>query len=145
MTENIIDVKLVFDEAGDYLLDNGERKEVTVSKDGLAYVLPENSANRTFIAFTKLNKLKESGATELVLQYRPTRTIGPVGSKLPNENLIAYLSPEEQEEYKAIVARAIEARNAAKAQPLTSVEKIEAKIAKLKEQLAELSKLSENN
>lgn len=111
------------------------------SKAGIAFVLPKNPSNRKW--YNKGNTDKEIEANGFcALTYKPTKVLGPVGSRtttMPNAKLIAYLSEEEQEEYKAIIARAIEARDADKKKPMTEKEKLEAQIAKLKAKLAEVN------
>ena len=131
--------KIVFCEDGDYLVDNDKTTgPLPLSSDGLAYVLPENSANRHFFAISKLEKIKATGVTETILEYRASRKIGPVGTHIPNKKLISYLPEAEQAEYKAIIDRAIAARDAAKAKPMTELEKAQAKLAKAQKALAEL-------
>ena len=85
-----------------------------------------------------MNKIKEKGATEVALAYRPSRQIGSCSQKLPNEKLISYLPEAEQEEYKAIIERAKKAREDAKAKPMTELEKAQAKLAKAQAALAKL-------
>ena len=108
------------------------------SKAGIAFVLPKNSSNRKWYNKGNTDKaIEENGFCALT--YKPTKVLGPVGSRstaLPNAKLIAYLPEAEQEEYKAIIARAIEARDADKKKPMTEQEKLEAQIAKLKAKLA---------
>ena len=71
---------------------------------------------------------------KIALCFKATRTgmTGGHSTAMPNAKLIAYLPEDLQEEYKAIIARAIEARDAAKAKPMTEREKLEAKLAKAK-------------
>lgn len=112
--------------------------------DGYLRLTP-NAANRKL---TNAAKLKEAIAKDgelVIVGYKATRTIGSTGTRLPNEKLIAYLPEELQEEYKAIIARAIEARDAAKAKPLTDKEKLEKKIKKAQEALAKLMATAENS
>ena len=124
--------KVIREDDNYYVVDcaTGEKSEpLTISKDGIAFKLPENAANRTWL------NVKNAVATidtdgYVGLTYKATKTIGSVTHRLPNEKLIAYLSPEEQEEYKAIIARAIAARDAAKAQPKTELEKAKEKADK---------------
>ena len=72
------------------------------------------------------------------LYYKATKTIGPVGTRLPNEKLISYLSAEDQAEYRAIIDRAIAAKNADKVQPKTELEKAQAKLLKAQAALEKL-------
>ena len=125
--------KLIFAEDGVHLVDDGVDKGICpIASDGIAYVLPVNSANRKWFTVKKVDALREKGITEVDLEYRETRKIGPVGSKLPNEKLISYLPEDLQAEYKAIIDRAIAARNDAKSKPMTELEKAQAKLAKAK-------------
>lgn len=107
---------------------------LTITKDGISYVLTPNASNRKFYAVKAVEKAFET-QDFVPLYHKATRTIGPIGTRstvMPNAKLIAYLPEDLQEEYKAIIARAIEARDAAKAKPMTEKEKLEAKLAKAK-------------
>ena len=53
-------------------------------------------------------------------------------------NFFAGLDEAEQAEYKAIIERAMKAREDAKAKPMTEMEKAQARLAKAKEALAKL-------
>ena len=125
--------KLVIAEDGVHLVDDGVDKGICpIASDGIAYVLPVNSANRKWFAIKKIEAAKAEGKTEIVLDYKASVKLGPVGSKLPNEKLISYLPEDLQAEYKAIIERAIAARNDAKSKPMTELEKAQAKLAKAK-------------
>lgn len=116
-----------------------------ISSDGYLYLTP-NAANRKVINFAKTEAFfAENPDGRIELKYKVTRTIGSAGPSLPNAKLISYLPEAEQEEYRAIIARAIAARDAEKNKPLTEKEKAEKALAKakakleaLKAQLAEL-------
>lgn len=119
---------------------DGTEKECGFTKDGYI-ALPANASNRKFIKINVAEKAL-SEASEMPLTYKATRTIGSTGPKLPNEKLISYLPEAEQEEYRAIIARAIAARDAEKNRPLTELEKAEkayaaaqARIAKIQAEL----------
>lgn len=110
-------------------------------------VFPVNASNRKCIKVTVAEKFfNENGDdAKMPLYYKATRTIGEGVSrstKLPNEKLISYLPEAEQEEYKAIIARAIAARDAEreanKKKPMTEAEKAQAKVTKLVAQLKEM-------
>ena len=125
--------KIVIADDGVHLVDDGVDKGICpIASDGIAYVLPVNSANRKWFTVKKADALREKGITEVELEYRETRKLGPVGSKLPNEKLISYLPEDLQAEYKAIIDRAIAARNDAKSKPMTELEKAQAKLARAK-------------
>lgn len=130
-------------EQGDEIL--GPCKGKFIKNEGDWVILPENASNRKMIKLVQANKFfDENGAdAKLPLAHKATRTLGTsyYSTKLPNEKLIAYLPEAEQEEYKAIIARAIAARDAEreanKKKPATEADKAQAKvntlIAKLKE------------
>lgn len=108
------------------------------TSDGYIILTP-NAANRKCCNEKNAEKFfAENPDGRIEFAYKATRVLGPVGSRstaMPNGKLITYLSEEEQEEYKAIIARAIQARDADKAKPMTAKEKLEAQIAKLKAKL----------
>lgn len=105
------------------LVDEGEK----------TIALTKNSSNRKWANRAKADAEIEANGF-FPLYYKASKTFGPSGSKntLPNAKLIAYLSEEEQNEYKDIIARAIAARDAKKAQPKTDLEKAQARLAKAK-------------
>lgn len=100
-------------------------------------VLTKNKSNRQWFNRAKAEaEIAEKGHVDLY--YKASKHFGTVGNKLPNEKLIGYLPEAEQAEYKAIIDRAIAARNEAKAKPMTELEKAQAKLAKAQEALAKL-------
>ena len=101
-------------------------------------VLTKNKSNRQWFNRAKAEaEIAEKGHVDLY--YKATRKIGEVSrNTMPNAKLISYLSEEDQAEYKAIMDRAIAARDADKKKPMSDKEKLQAKIDKLKAQLAEL-------
>lgn len=130
---NEVLAKLVKLEDGYHVIDHdGTMGPVCTKMTGDGYIiLTPNAANRK--NYNKKNAeayFAEHPDGCIEFTYKPTRKVGAVGNRLPNEKLIAYLSPEEQEEYKAIIARAIAARDAAKAQPKTELEKAKEKAEK---------------
>lgn len=105
--------------------------------DDKTIVLTKNKSNRQWFNRAKAEAaIAEQGYVDLC--YKASRHIGSVGSKLPNEKLISYLPEAEQAEYKAIIERAIKARDDAKAKPMTEMEKAQAKLEKAKAALAKL-------
>lgn len=123
--------KLVITDDGVHLVDNDvDKGALPISKDGIVYLLPTNSANRKFFAIKKIEAAKAANQKEIVLAYKASIKIGPIGTHIPNEKLISYLPEDLQAEYRAIIDRAIAARNAAKAKPMTELEKAQAKLAK---------------
>ena len=133
--ETITKLLIVNDEV--HLVENDEDKG-SCKHDDFCYFLPDNSANRHFFSVKKIEAMKAKGITEIVLEYRASRKLGSVSTHIPNEKLIAYLPDDLQAEYKAIIQRAIEARDAAKAKPMTELEKAQAKLLKAQEALAKL-------
>lgn len=144
IVENVVDpdvtIKVVKYEDGYHVIDADGTIGPICNKyttDGYLHLSP-NAANRKLTNAKKLEAAIAEHGELIITGYKATRTIGPVGSKLPNEKLISYLSEEEQAEYKAIIDRAIAARDAAKAKPLTEKEKLMAKIAKAQAALEKL-------
>lgn len=111
------------------------------SKDKWHIVLGPNSANRKYIAHNEFFAKAENG--EYIVE---DKTTGPrvLGTAQPDKKLVPYMTPEDKEQYDAIIARAIENRNSQKAVELTDEEKLEKQIAKLKAKLeAKLAELAE--
>ena len=103
------------------------------SKDKWHIVLGANSANRKYIAHNEFFAKAENG-TYIV----EDKTTGPrvLGTAQPDKKLVPFMTPEDKEKYDAIIARAIENRNAQKVAELTEEEKLMAQIAKLEKKLA---------
>lgn len=108
-----------------------------VDADDKTIALTKNKSNRQWFNRAKADaEIAEKGHCDLY--YKATKHVGSIGSKLPNEKLISYLPDDLQAEYKAIIARAIEAKNNDKAKPMTELEKAQAKLLKAQEALAKL-------
>ena len=124
-------------------LETGEQVETKnwfeKSKNKWHIVLAKNSANRKYVAHNEFFTKAEDG--EYVVE---DKTTGPrvLGTSQPDKALVPFMTDEEKADYDAIIARALERREEAKAKPLTADEKIEAQIAKLQ---AKLAKAKENN
>lgn len=103
------------------------------SKDKWHIVLGPNSANRKYIAHNEFYAKAENGVYNV-----EDKTTGPrvLGTAQPDKKLVPYMTPEDKEKYEAIMARALENRNAQKNVELTEEEKLIAQIAKLKAKLA---------
>ena len=102
------------------------------SKDKWHVVLGPNSANRKYIAHNEIfAKLVDD---EYVVD---DKTTGPrtLGTAQPDKKLVPYMTAEDKEAYDAIIARAIENRDAQKKVELTEEEKLLAQIAKLQAKL----------
>ena len=112
--------------------------------DGKTIALPANDSNRKYFNLAKFEEAKNE-ADEMLLTYKATVTLGDRPKSLPNGNLIAYLSDELQEEYKAIIDRAVEARAEQKAKPLTDLEKAQAKVKSAQAALIKLVEQAEGS
>lgn len=100
-------------------------------------MLPENPTNRKLINKAVADKKLDENPDGFELTVKAARVSGQTTSlAVPNKKLIEYLSDAEKEEYMAIIERARQAYEAAKAKPMTEKEKLEAKIAKLQAQIA---------
>lgn len=134
--------QLVKEDGVYYIIDqDGSKNECKFDKSGDWIVFPANASNRKYMNAAKAAKLfDEDGIDHVDLTYKATKVLGPIGTRLPNSKLIAYLSEEDQAEYKAIIDRAIEAKKADKVvkPKMTEKEKLEAKLAKVQAQLAAL-------
>ena len=102
------------------------------SKDKWHIVLGPNSANRKYIAHNEFFAKAEND--EYIVE---DKTTGPrvLGTSQPDRALVPFMTPEDKEKYDAIIARAIENRNAQKNVELTEEEKLMAQIAKLTRKL----------
>ena len=102
-------------------------------------ILSPNASNRKCINFANTEKyFAENPDGHIDLYYKATRKFDATTTKLPNAKLISYLPEDLQAEYKAIVDRAIAARNDAKAQPKTELEKAYERLERAKAALAKL-------
>ena len=150
--EPIVDeVTYAPDEVLAYLVKDGEEYFVEdlegnrgtacmISKDDYIALTP-NAANRKWYRHTKADAQFDNGVDKIPLYYKASKVFGPIGSRstaMPNAKLIAYLSEEEQAEYKAIIDRAIAARDADKKKPMSEADKLRTKIEKAKAALAAL-------
>lgn len=103
------------------------------SKNKWHIVLGPNSANRKYVAHNEFNAKEVDG--EYTVE---DKTTGPrvLGTAQPDRKLIPYMTEEDKADYDAIIARAIENRNAQKNVELSEEEKLERQIAKLQAKLA---------
>lgn len=116
----------------------GELGDVCKIDKNDCIMLTPNAANRQWFNRTKADKMFDEGIEKIELGFKATRKLGASGPKLPNEKLISYLPEAEQEEYRAIIARAIAARDAEKNKPKTEAEKKAERLAKLKARIEAL-------
>lgn len=101
-------------------------------------VLTKNASNRQWFNRAKAEaEIAEKGHVDLY--YKAARHLGEVTrNTMPNAKLISYLSEEDQAEYKAIIDRAIAAREADRKKPMTELEKAQARLEKAQAALAKL-------
>ena len=106
------------------------------SKNKWHIVLGPNSANRKYIAHNEFFAKAVDG--EYTVE---DKTTGPrsLGTSQPDRHLVPYMTAEDKEAYDAIIARAIENRNAQKNSPESEIEKLQAKIDGYTAKLAELT------
>lgn len=115
-----------------------------LESDGLTLGLTKNASCRQWFKQAKVEaEIAEKGKCDLT--YKPHKTIGAIGTRMPNEKLISYLPEDLQAEYKAIIDRAIAAREADKAKPMTELEKAQAKLKRAQEALAKLEAAESGN
>lgn len=118
----------------DYVLAEADGTEHVLTEkvpDGAAFILPKNCSNRKYFNIARIDAAVAKDGY-VILTYKASRTIGTVGKHIPNEKLIAYLPEDLQNEYRAIIERAIKAREDAKSKPMTDLEKAQAKLEKAK-------------
>lgn len=107
-------------------------------------VLTKNKSNRQWFNRNKAEaEISEKGYAELC--YKASRHFGSTGNKLPNEKLISYLPDDLQAEYRAIIERAMKAREDSKSKPMTELEKAQAKLEKARAALAKLEAAAAGN
>lgn len=102
-------------------------------------ILTPNVSNRKNINEKNAERFfaeNPDGAIELT--YKASRKLGDAPKTIPNAKLISYLSEELQAEYKAIIDKAIAAREADRKKPMTELEKAQARLEKAKAALAKL-------
>lgn len=99
--------------------------------------LPSNSTLRQWADRKKTDEaIADHGYLELAYKARTTVGQSAATPKIPN---IKYLSEEEQAELTTIIANAKERMLADKKKPLTELEKLQAKLAKVQAQIDNLT------
>ncbi len=99
--------------------------------------LPSNSTLRVWTDRTKLDAaIADHGYLELTYKARMTVGHSSAAPRIPG---IQYLSEDEQNELKTIIANARERMQADKKKPLTELEKLQAKLAKVQAQIDALA------
>lgn len=124
------------------VIENTVSEPLMPSKDGVAYVLPKNSANRKWSNIVKVNEVLDRGET-YPLTYKPSIKLGAVSKHAPYEKWIGFLDEAEQNEVKDLYAKAVAAKAAAKPEPKSEADKLRDKIAKLQAKIAELDTVNE--
>lgn len=119
------------------VIENKVSDPLAISKDGVAYVLPKNSANRKWSNIAKVNEVLDRGET-YPLTYKASIKLGAVSKHAPYEKWIGFLEEAEQNEVKELYAKAVAAKAAAKPEPKSEADKLRDKIAKLQAKIAEL-------
>ena len=119
------------------VIENTVSEPLKPSKDGVAYVLPKNSANRKWSNIVKVNEVLDRGET-YPLTYKASIKLGAVSKHAPYEKWIGFLDEAEQKEVKDLYAKAVAAKAAAKPEPKSEADKLRDKIAKLQAKIAEL-------
>ena len=121
---------------------------IAIYKEREVLHLPDNSTCRVWIDRKKVDAAIEADG-KMTLGYKVRVTLGAGGTHYPQEKLIAFLSEEEQAEYKAIVDKArkamADAKAAAKAAPLTPYEKAKRALERAQAKLAELEAAEASN
>ena len=133
------------------IVDKGEVHHCTKLvpyKNRVMVEMPENSTLRKWTDKARLD-IAIAADGKLTLSYKARIKLGAGGTHYPQEKLIAYLSEEEQAEYKAIVDKArkamADAKAAAKAVPLTPYEKAKRALERAQAKLAELEAAEASN
>lgn len=119
------------------VIENTVSEPLQPSKDGVAYVLPKNSANRKWSNIVKVNEVLDRGET-YPLTYKASIKLDAVSKHAPYEKWIGFLDEAEQNEVKELYAKAAAAKAAAKPEPKSEADKLRDKIAKLQAKIAEL-------
>ena len=133
---NKVYAHIIKDEDGDFrVVDyNGEigPKCKLVDEGDRTIALTPNKSNRKWFNKARAEaEIAEKGQADLY--FKASKHFGSANTRMPNEKLVEkYLSADELAEYKAIIQRAIEAREADKKQPKTDLEKAQEKLAKAK-------------
>lgn len=124
------------------VIENTVSEPLQPSKDGVAYVLPKNSANRKWSNIVKVNEVLDRGET-YPLTYKASIKLGAVSKHAPYEKWIGFLDEAEQNEVKDLYAKAVAAKAAAKPEPKSEADKLRDKIAKLQAKIAELDNMND--
>ncbi len=100
-------------------------------KNGILWlVLPENPANRTYMALPKAQKIVD----ELELEYKETKVFGPRNGKKIED----YLTAEEKKIIEEIMDKAKARKEADVPKELTPIEKAQLEVEKAQKRLEKL-------
>lgn len=108
-------------------------------------VLTPNRANRKWANRKKADEAIDVNGS-FPLTYKASKHIGSTGTKIPNTKMMEWYRDNVEggqalyDEYMAIMNEAIAARDAAKAKPMTELEKAQAKLRKAQESYEKLLK-----
>lgn len=144
---NKVYAKIIRDDNGDFHIEDEDGTIGPVLKfyeeNGKTIGLTKNAANRRYFSKAKaIAIINEKGYVPLY--YKPDKPAGTLGIKhFPYDKWICYLDEDEQNEVKALYAKALEAKTADKKAPKSDVEKLQDKIAKAQAALNKL--LAEGN
>lgn len=132
-------VDIIQKEDGYYLVhqDGTEDGPCEIVDEGKTIALPKNATCRQWCNIAKTNEAIAADG-KYTLAYKAPKKLGSGPRSIPNEALIKYLPEAEQEEYKAIIARAMEAREADRKKPVSQIDKLREKIERDNAKLAEL-------
>ena len=132
-------VDIIRKEDGYYLVHQDDREEgpCKIVDEGKTIALPKNATCRQWCNIAKTDEAIAADG-KYTLTYKAPRKLGSGSTRMPNEALIKYLPEAEQEEYRAIIARAMEAREADRKKPKSLIEKLREKIERDNAKLAEL-------
>ena len=144
---NKVYAKIIRDDNGDFHIEDEDGTVGPVLKfyeeNGKTIGLTKNAANRRYFSKAKaIAIINEKGYVPL--HYKPDKPAGTLGIKhFPYDKWLCYLDEDEQNEIKALYAKALEAKAADKKAPKSDVEKLQDKIAKAQAALDRL--LAEGN
>ena len=133
---NTVYAHIIKDEDGDFrVVDNDGTlgpKCKLVDEGNRTIALTPNMSNRKWFNKARAEaEIAEKGQADLY--FKASKHFGSASARIPNEKLVEkYLNEDELAEYKAIIAKAVAAREADKKQPKTELEKAQDKLAKAK-------------
>ena len=133
--------KVVLRDDGYHVIDNDGTEGPVCNRrttDGYIILTPNASNRKCVNEKNAAAYFAENPDGFIPLTYKATRTLGGAPTHIPNEKLISYLPEDLQNEYRAIIDRAIQARNDARSKPMTELEKAQKKVADAQAKLQKL-------